>query len=174
MMTIVVASSNPVKARAVEAGFRRAFPGEAFAVAPLVVDHGTRDQPSGDAETLWGARTRASLARAAAPSSDFAVGIEGGVEEIDDGLAAFAWVVVQTKGIEGRSRTGTFFLPDEVTKLVRTGAELGAACDEIYSVANAKQKGGAVGLLTNNVIDRTALYEHAVVLALIPFLEPRG
>jgi len=28
---------------------------------------------------------------------------------------------------------------------------------------------GAVGLLTGGVIDRVALYEHALVLALIPF-----
>jgi non-canonical (house-cleaning) NTP pyrophosphatase len=32
-----------------------------------------------------------------------------------------------------------------------------------------KQANGAIGILTGDVIDRTELYQHAVILALVPF-----
>ena len=35
--------------------------------------------------------------------------------------------------------------------------------------SNSKQGNGAVGILTADVIDRTHYYEHAVILALVPF-----
>ncbi|MDD5263960.1 MAG: DUF84 family protein, partial [Candidatus Bipolaricaulis sp.] len=61
------------------------------------------------------------------------------------------------------------FLPDTVAALVRQGVELGEADDRVFGRTDSKRDVGAVGLLTGEVIDRTALYEHAVVLALIPF-----
>ena len=36
---------------------------------------------------------------------------------------------------------------------------------------DSKKKNGAVGILTNNLIDRTKYYEEAVVLSLIPFIK---
>ncbi len=72
----------------------------------------------------------------------------------------------------GKSRTGTFRLPEPVARLVREGRELGEADDVVFGRSNSKQEEGAVGLLTGNVIDRAALYEHAVILALAPFKNP--
>jgi non-canonical (house-cleaning) NTP pyrophosphatase len=46
---------------------------------------------------------------------------------------------------------------------------LGEADDIVFGRSNSKQDNGAVGLLTDNVIDRAQLYEHAMILALIPF-----
>ena len=43
----------------------------------------------------------------------------------------------------------------------------------MFGRTNSKQQNGAVGLLTGDVIDRIALYEPAVVLALVPFRNPR-
>ena len=53
--------------------------------------------------------------------------------------------------------------------MIRQGKELGEADDIVFNRANSKQDNGAVGLLTDNVIDRAQLYEQAVILALIPF-----
>jgi len=111
------------------------------------------------------------------PEADYWVGIEGGVEDENDemaaekstAMAAFAWVVVRSGDRVGKARTGTFFLPAPVADLVRQGKELGEADDIIFGRSNSKQENGAIGLLTGNVIDRTQLYEHAVVLALVPF-----
>ena len=56
------------------------------------------------------------------------------------------------------------FLP-----IVGQGLELGDADDRVFQQKQSKQKQGAIGLLTGNVIDRARLYEHAIVLALVPF-----
>jgi non-canonical (house-cleaning) NTP pyrophosphatase len=60
-------------------------------------------------------------------------------------------------------------LPLEVANLVRSGVELGIADDQVFGRSNSKQSNGAVGLLTADLINRQQYYEHAVVLALIPF-----
>ena len=101
------------------------------------------------------------------------MGIEGGVEPHGAELSAFAWVVVLAKnGIEGKGRTGTFFLPLAVAELIQQGKELGEADDIVFAQTNSKQKNGAIGILTGDVIDRAALYEPAVIMALVPFKNP--
>ena len=84
-------------------------------------------------------------------------------------MAAFAWIVVSAPPLLGKSRTGTFSVPEEIAALVRQGHELAAAVEEVYQLTQVKSTTGAVGVLTEGVIDRVQLYEHAVVLALVPF-----
>lgn len=172
MLKLVVASHNPVKLQCVREGFARMFPGQSMRVVPVGVPSGVSRQPVSDAETLQGALNRAQLARQAEPDGDYWFGIEGGVEELDGGLAAFAWVVVLSSGQCGQARSAAFFLPPRVAELVRQGVELGEADDIVFGRENSKQANGAVGLLTGDLIDRAAYYEHAVLLALIPFKNP--
>ena len=85
-------------------------------------------------------------------------------------MEAFAWVVIKAKGNGfGKGRTGTFFLPPQIAELIKQGKELGEADDIVFGRTNSKQENGAVGILTENVVDRTKYYTEAVVLALIPF-----
>ena len=50
--------------------------------------------------------------------------------------------------------------------------QMGKEADDIvFKRNNSKEKNGAVGILTNNLIDRTKYYEEAVVLSLIPFIK---
>lgn len=172
MKTIVIASTNPVKTQAALDGFRRMFPAETFEAVTHAAPSGVSDQPMTSAETLRGALNRAGAVKLAHPRADFWVGIEGGVEEDGGELAAFAWVAVLSPAGSGKARTGTFFLPPAVAALVRQGIELGHADDIVFGATNSKQQNGAIGLLTGDVIDRTALYEHAVVLALVSFRHP--
>jgi non-canonical (house-cleaning) NTP pyrophosphatase len=72
----------------------------------------------------------------------------------------------------GKGCTGRFALPPRVAELVHQGKELGVADDIVFGRTNSKQENGAVGLLTENIIDRAAYYEQAVILALIPFKNP--
>ena len=170
---IVVASTNPVKLESARQGFAQVFSGRAVYVTGIGVESGVRDQPMTDADTLTGAYNRADNARTAQPQADFWVGIEGGIEEVAGALQAFAWVVVQTSEKRGRGRTGTFVLPDEVSDLVHQGMELGHADDVVFKRDNSKQKNGSVGILTGDLIDRVTFYVPAVVLALIPFMNPK-
>jgi len=174
MKRVILASGNPVKARATENGFRRAFQDQAFEVVCAPVPSGVADQPMSDAETLLGAANRVDAVSVAEPSADYWVGIEGGIAEEDVSRAglemvALAWVVIRSQTQVGKSRTGTFTLPPEVARLVRQGKELGEADDIVFGRSNSKQQEGAVGLLTDGVVDRAGLYEQSVVLALIPF-----
>jgi inosine/xanthosine triphosphatase len=177
MKTIIVASKNPVKIQAALSAFQKLFPGEQFQVASLSTPSGVNDQPSSDEETLAGALNRTLNAASAVGQADYWVGIEGGIEDGEQGMEAFAWIVVYGKNpagslYAGKGRTGTFFLPPPVADLVRQGKELGEADDIIFKRSNSKQENGAVGLLTGNVIDRQQFYEQAVILALIPFKNP--
>ncbi len=169
---IVVASKNPVKTQAALDGFVRAMPGQVFHVLAVDVASGVSDQPMTSDETLQGARNRAQNAQSVASDGDYFVGIEGGVEDTPQGLSVFAWIVVIGGQHVGQAQTGTFFLPDEVAKLVREGVELGEADDIVFKRHNSKQGNGAIGLLTRDVLDRRTYYEHAVILALVPFLNP--
>ncbi len=173
MSLIVVASSNPVKQAATLQAFQRMFPDQTWTVEGLAVPSGVADQPQSDAETLRGALQRAEAARRLRPQAAYWVGIEGGVQWEGDDLWSFAWVaVLDVEGRWGRARSGTFLLPPPVAQLVRQGYELGTADDMVFGEANSKQKMGAVGLLSGGVVDRTRLYEHAVILALIPLKHP--
>jgi len=185
MKKLVVASKNPVKIAAVQNGFAQMFPEEAvFEIDGVSVVSGVSDQPMSDAETLEGAWNRCHRAADAAPDADFWIGIEGGVEDKPPHLyhrcggkagemEAFAWVVVKSReGKIGKGRSSAFFLPAKVADLIRGGKELGEADDIVFKRANSKQENGAVGLLTHNAIDRTHYYTDAVILALIPFVNP--
>ncbi len=170
MKVIGLASKNPVKVAAALLGFQRMFAEEKFEVRSVPVSSGVAHQPQSDDETLRGALGRAQQAQSLLADADYWVGIEGGVEDQATEMAAFAWVVIlSVNGGVGKGRTGTFFLPEAVAELVRRGKELGEADDIVFSQANSKQDQGAIGLLTDNVVDRTQLYAHAVILALIPF-----
>jgi inosine/xanthosine triphosphatase len=173
MTNIVVASHNPVKIEAARRGFSQLFPEQPIEMTAVDVPSEVSRQPCSDAETLRGALNRAHNAHVSLPQADAWVGIEGGVEEMDGRMAVFAWVVVLSQGRSGQARTGTFFLPPAVADLVRQGVELGEADDIVFGRTNSKQANGAVGLLTGDAIDRTAYYQQAVLLALIPLKNPQ-
>jgi len=170
MKKIVIASKNPVKINATLSGFQKMFPNEQFDIEGISVPSGVSDQPKSDAETFLGAWNRADHACKEKSDADFWVGIEGGIEEKNSDMEAFAWVVIKAKDDGfGKGRTGTFFLPPQVRELIKQGKELGEADDIVFGRTNSKQENGSVGILTDNVIDRTTYYEGAVIFALIPF-----
>ncbi|KAL7938302.1 Maf/Ham1 [Trichoderma chlorosporum] len=195
---VIVASRNNVKISAAKEAFTGMFPSAAFSFTGLDVPSGVADQPMTDAETLQGARNRARNARGAEPQADYWVGIEGGVDDSGDAMETFAWVVVlgkaKTTGPDssglrnestrattsldgssneseriGRGRTAAFFQPEEVARLVRSGMELGPAGDQVFGSENSRQHSGSIGLLTGDLINRSAYYVPAVIGALIPF-----
>jgi inosine/xanthosine triphosphatase len=170
---LVVASTNPVKIGAALAGFQRMFPEQVYEARGVSARSGVSDQPMSDRETLQGALNRVEDARRLAPDADYWIGLEGGVERVGVSLEAFAWIVVSDGHTVGKARTASYFLPDETARLIEQGMELGHADDVVFGRANSKQQNGSVGLLTGDVIDRAMYYEHAVILALIPFKNPQ-
>jgi inosine/xanthosine triphosphatase len=74
--------------------------------------------------------------------------------------------------VYGFSKTAMFVLPPSLSELVEQGIELGAADDMLFRRTNSKQASGTIGLLTNSLIDRSTYYEHAIQLAIIPWIHP--
>ncbi|MDO8265073.1 MAG: inosine/xanthosine triphosphatase [Candidatus Parcubacteria bacterium] len=169
MPKVIIASTNPVKINAASNAFKEMFPTENFNIEGVSVASGVSEQPQNDEETFQGALNRTENV-SKITDADFWVGIEGGIEEKNTDMEAFAWVVVKAKdGKIGKGRTGTFFLPPKIAELIKQGKELGEADDIVFGRKNSKQSNGAVGILTDDVVDRIKYYTEAVVLALIPF-----
>lgn len=172
-MKLVISSKNPVKVNATLGGFKQMFPEETFEHEMVAVSSGVSDQPMSNEETYLGATNRANNAKQEMPDADYWIGLEGGIEEGEKGMEAFAWaVVINKEGLLGKSRTATFFLPQRIAELVNQGTELGHADDMVFGTSNSKQSSGSVGILTKDVLTRTTYYQDAIVLALIPFKNP--
>lgn len=188
-MWVAVGSTSQVKVDAVGAAFKRAFPDWQLEVHGVESFSGVPDQPFGDVETKRGAANRAVHAarvfeheRGRVPH--FSVGLEGGIGEVHgdcaltlgtapDALESFAWMaVLDATGKWGLARSASFQLPSAVAELVRKGMELGDADDRVFGRRNSKAQAGAVGILTHGQIDRRAYYEHPLMLALVPFVNP--
>ncbi|HOJ36917.1 MAG TPA: inosine/xanthosine triphosphatase [Ignavibacteriales bacterium] len=171
MIKLVVGSKNPVKVNAVKKGFQKVFPDTQFEIIGIDVPSNVSEQPMTNEETLQGAINRALNCKKSNPDANYYFGIEGGVDILNNQMEVFAWIyIVDNQGNHGLSRTASFFLPPSIQKLILQGMELGHADDLVFQRKNSKQQNGAVGMLTNNLIDRTKYYEEAVILALIPFI----
>lgn len=170
MKTVIIASENPVKISAVKNAFERFFTDGTFRFEGISVPSGVPDQPKGNEETLHGAKNRAENAKNERTDGDYFVGLEGGIDMTPLGTEAFAWMcVLDSSGNIGLGKTGSFYLPAAVTQLLEEGLELGEADDRVFGRVNSKHSNGSVGILTHDLIDRTAYYTDAVIFALIPF-----
>ncbi|MDO8512630.1 MAG: inosine/xanthosine triphosphatase [bacterium] len=172
-MKVVIASKNPVKITSTKTAFTKVFPNLTFEFEGISVPSGVCDQPMSSIEALTGATNRAEKAALTIPDADYFVGLEGGVEDRDGKLYSFSWIVVRDKtGKLGMGKSGEFVLPPKVRELILDGMELGHADDIVFGKKDSKLTNGAIGILTNDIIDRAGLYTPAVIFALIPFLNP--
>ena len=170
-MRVVVASRNPVKINAVRRAFETQFPGAPIEIDSANVESGVGAQPDSDAATRGGARTRAIRAGDEVPDADYWVGLEGGIEILDDQLMAFAWMAIRgPSGDISEARSATLPLPPAIKELIEQGMELGEANDRVFATVNSKQGGGAYGLLTDGLYTRESIYTQTLIIALIPFV----
>lgn len=165
-MKVLVASANPAKIRAVESAFTEAFAGQFFEFTGQATQSGVRAQPLTSEETLEGALNR--LGELKSTPADYKVAIEAGL----DGELTFAWMVIEHQGKLGRARSASLMLPPEALASLAKGHELGDVMDAMFDEHNVKQKGGAIAMLTQHKLNRSSVYHQALILALIPFLNP--
>ena len=168
MSRVIISSLNPAKISAVQTAFETVFPGKMFEFSGVSVPSEVSDQPMSDRETHLGAINRVRNAKEAQPDADFYVGIEAGIE----GKATFAWMVIENSQNRGESRSASLELPPLVLAKLANAHELGDVMDALFATENIKQKGGAIGLLTQFQLTRSSVYHQALILALVPFLNP--
>lgn len=167
-----VGSENPVKINCVAQAVAE-FWSEARVIG-ISTDSQVSAQPDSEREMQLGALNRAQQALSLIAEADYGVGIEGGIVDNQDGMWAFAVVViVDREARRSEGQTGRFKLPEGVARLIReAGLELGAADDRFFGRENSKQKEGAIGILSDGKITRLDLYKPAVIFALLPFIHP--
>lgn len=172
MKKVLISSKNPAKIAAVEQAFRQAFPTKCFEFVGMACDSGVSPQPMTEAETYLGASTRLLNAQEKAQqahlAADYIVAIEAGLDKD----LTFAWILITNGSIIGKARSASLALPSEVLAQLKPTNELGTVLDEKYGTKHIKQKGGAIGLLTHNALSRAEVYVQALILALIPFINP--
>ena len=170
-IVFAVGSENPVKINCVAEAVKAFWP-QARAIG-VATDSGVSAQPDSDHEMLFGALNRARRALAKTSEAQFGVGLEGGTLDAEDGMWAYAWiVVVDRKGQVGKGQSGRFLLPKTIAQMVRDGIELGEADDQFFGRSNSKQQDGAIGILSDGAVTRQELYQPAVIFALLPFVHP--
>lgn len=167
---VAVGSTNPIKVGAVRTMVERAWP--MAQIRSLDADSGVSSMPMSDRECITGARTRAREALEI-PGAVLGIGLEGGVNQEPEGLMLLGWVVAidrnDRQGVGGGARLP---LPGHIAQRILAGEELGPLMDELLGQSNVKQRGGAVGALTNGLVMRKQTFEMATAYALAPFVSP--
>ncbi|ETX11500.1 xanthosine triphosphatase [Marinomonas ushuaiensis DSM 15871] len=175
IIRIIVGSTNPVKVNSAKNAFSAAFPDHTIRCEGFSASSGVADQPMTEHETRLGAQNRVRYcAQQYTKTADYLVAMEGGVDEFEEGAVTFAYVaIINCKNntlMTGRS--ANLPLPNKVFKRLKNGEELGLVMDDLFNTSNIRQKGGAIGLLTNHNATRESIYTQALILALAPALHP--
>ncbi len=166
---IVVGSQNPVKINAVRNAIASLYPGSTVECTGMHAPSGVPDQPMTAKQTREGAENRVRFCQQQV-DADFYVALEGGVDVFEYGPSTFAYVVVANHSRLSVGRSAILPLPTSVYQALEKGEELGDVMDRLFNTQNIKQKGGAIGLLTNGQATRESTYTEALLLAMAPFL----
>jgi inosine/xanthosine triphosphatase len=168
-MQIVVASANPAKINAVQDAMQQVFEHQQVCVSGYNTASGVANQPMSSEETLQGALNRLQAVAAAVPGADYYVAIEAGL----DGDCSFAWIVIAHQGRISKTRSASLPIPPAALMALQQGEELGDVIDLMFAQHNIKQQGGAIAMLTNHLLTRSSVYQQAIILAMIPFIQPQ-
>lgn len=175
-ISAIVGSKNPVKIKAIEQTLAALFPDSIVTVEGIHAPSLVADQPLTEGETLLGARNRVKYCREAwaklNKKADFYAAMEGGVDKFEYGPATFAYVVIANSSGHTVGRSANLPIPESVYQSLLVGEELGPLMDKLFGTTNVKQKGGAIGLLTNGAQTRLSTYVQALTLAMAPYLHP--
>jgi inosine/xanthosine triphosphatase len=162
-MYIAVGSTNQVKVNAVKLAISHQW--EDATVEGYETVSGVGEQPRTDHETYIGSINRAKSAFEAMRlkygnnAEILGVGLEGGVDESEDGLLNVVWCsVVDSDGKVYSSSGARFILDDEIASRILGGEEMGPIMDSLLNEKDTKKKGGMIGVVTKNFYNRTEEY----------------
>lgn len=169
-MRVHVGTRNPLKVEAVRAAFAEIYPDALLNVIAVSVETGLPPQPFGK-QVAQGAMARA---RKALQGADFGVGIEAGLVRFPGDKRSFNVQFCAIVDPLERMTVGHgpgFQLPQEIETKLLEGSTLNREMSCIAGIPEIKSKMGAVGILSNGLIDRLAITREAVLMALIPRLD---
>jgi non-canonical (house-cleaning) NTP pyrophosphatase len=196
-ITIVVGSTRKPKLKAVSEALEQCgsllAPEAEIEIIGREVDSGVGHTPSSREESMRGARQRAEalaqLARDQREPWHYFVGLEGGLDVVDEKVDATidaspsltpsranrrvfleGWAYV-TNGKRGHfGRSGAVEIPDALAhEVLGAGTELSLAVDQFAGAVGIRDAQGAWGVLSSNLISRQEAFRVAVVAAFAPF-----
>lgn len=155
-----IASKNPAKINAVSS----VLTNMEWTVDLSAVDaeSDVSAQPFSQQETRQGAVNRAKHALG---DFDFAIGLEGGVYEMEEVLYLCNWGALATQ--DGRLFTAAgaqIPLPAEIAEELHKGIELGPVMDDYANESGIRHHKGAIGILTDGLVNRGEMFSHVVKL----------
>lgn len=157
-MHIIIGSKNPTKIKAIETVFLD------YEVISLDVPSKVSAQPFSDKETMLGAINRAKECKKSSPQS-IGIGLEGGVMYIEDRLYLCNWGALVTPEEDIYTASGArICLPKEIETQLKAGFELGELMDHYAEKESVRNHEGAIGIFTNNCVDRKDLFIHIAKL----------
>lgn len=153
-----------------------------FEVVGVEVESGVDATPTSCEKLMRGARQRAEalarLAREERKPWKYFVGLEGGLEVLQDDrarrvlLESWAYVSDGTRGYYGRS--GGIEVPEELAhEVLERGFELSDAIDRYAGAVGIRDGQGAWGVLSADLIPRQESFRVAVIAAFAPFYNAR-
>ncbi len=166
---VAVGSTNKVKIDAVRNIFTQAF--GLVEMVSIEPDRTVPNQPV-EENTIKGAiqRARSAMEKTRA---DYAVGIEAGLffnKVLKRHLDIQYCAIIDSGGKMTVGHGPGFEYPPEVVKAVLEGGTVGDTMSRLTEIEKIGHNMGSVGYLSDGMIDRTALTEIAVLMALIPRL----
>lgn len=181
-MKIAVGSTRESKLSAVRSGLARiaeVVPGWSDAeIVGRAIEFDAPPMPLSDEQLIDGARARAFAVQAslAAESSfaDYCVGMEGGfhtlsIQNIQHTFLR-GWVCVADGEREFFGSTGSISVPTWLARrVIDERRELGAVIDEVTREKDVRSRQGTWGVLSLDLITRSASFETAVIAAFAPF-----
>lgn len=159
-MNVWIGTKNKAKVAAVQSVFNKET------LIDTEVSSGVSDQPFSDEETKRGAIHRAKEALPIhADEEAIALGLEGGVVEVDGLLYICNWGALATSTNEIYVASGARIpLPKEIADQLYAGRELGPVMQEFSKKENVRHQEGAIGIFTNGLLDRGSMFSHIVLM----------
>ena len=171
-MYIVIGSTSPVKVNATKQAFGTYFDEIEVKALPLV--SGVKAFPTSDEETLQGALNRAKKACSLEPEAEFAVGIEGGLSKLDNYVLVKQIAVVIKDDIIGIGVSAGYVAPEGLIRQLNMASdESRKIIDSYFGREEILSKEGVIGVMTNEVLNRTRVTKDAVICALTRFINPQ-
>lgn len=166
-MKIAVGTKNKAKLAAVEAWARKEF-GDDFVIEGVSVESGIDDMPLNNEESILGAKNRAMNCLAMVDNADLGIGLEGGVETIDNQMYLCGWAAVVDKdGRIGVGNCGNIMVPMFIAKRLNNGEELGVIMHELHE-RDIRNFEGSMGIFTQGRVSRSDSFIRALQYAYAP------
>lgn len=157
-MKVYIGSTNNNKVNATKLVLEK----EGYHIIACEVSSKVGAQPMNDEETIKGALNRAS----ALPCDGLRIGLEAGVQELNDVLYLTNFgVLIDEKGNKYFAGGTRIPLPDKIkTLIIDEKLELSDAMYEYFHTVDIKHHSGAIGYFTNNQVTRIDIFTHIIKL----------